>query len=124
MNRSCFGIHFKAEGRKLYRCLLDGEITAGINDGEACPHCLRKVDGTDHGEIEVQTRKVIQIIGCGDTLLPDIVYPGDKFQADQAMEAVKPHETQQDTWWCKGLDEEIGLWAYSCKWIRDHRLPK
>jgi hypothetical protein len=39
------------------------------------------------------------------------------------MRAVRVHEKLSDTWWCEGVDDEVGLWAYSEQFILSHSLP-
>ena len=42
---------------------------------------------------------------------------GIKFMDSQRMEVVRKHETLLNNWWCRGLDNEVGLWAYNTDFI-------
>ena len=55
--------------------------------------------------------------------LPRLVRQGALFQDAQKMRAVRPHEKMPKTWWCEGVTEEVGLWAYSVQFIAEHSLP-
>ncbi len=39
------------------------------------------------------------------------------------MRTVRVHEKLTDTWWCEGVDEKVGLWAYSEQFILKQSLP-
>lgn len=47
---------------------------------------------------------------------------GIKFMDSQRMEVVRKHETLPNNWWCRGLDNEVGLWAYSAEFIIKHYI--
>lgn len=49
--------------------------------------------------------------------------PGMLFKCAQTMRAVSVHEKLPDTWWCEGVDEEVGLWAYSAQFVLEYQLP-
>jgi len=50
------------------------------------------------------------------------VKPGDRFLGDQRMEVVRECETMLENWWCKGLDDEVGLWVYSSYYILKNKI--
>ena len=47
---------------------------------------------------------------------------GMLFKDAQTMRTVREHEKFEDTWWCEGVDEEVGLWAYSTAFIISQSL--
>ena len=53
-----------------------------------------------------------------------IVTVGMLFEDAQTMRAVREHETLENNWWCEGVDEEVGLWAYSSTFILKNQLAK
>jgi hypothetical protein len=50
------------------------------------------------------------------------VKPGMLFKDAQTMRAVQEHETLAENWWCEGVDEAVGLWAYSSQDILKQQL--
>lgn len=48
MNHSCHGEFFTDAGVRKYRCFADSSITAAaVSNGDQCPCCGRKIDGTE-----------------------------------------------------------------------------
>ena len=45
---------------------------------------------------------------------------GRIFQDAQVMKVISRHEKFEDTWWCEGVQEAVGLWAYSGQFILNH----
>jgi len=44
------------------------------------------------------------------------------FKDAQTMRTVRVHKKIADTWWCEGVDDDVGLWAYSEQFILSHSL--
>jgi hypothetical protein len=67
----------------------------------------------------MKTTKSKRLARCS----PPTCSAGLLFKDAQTMRAVRLHEKLTDTWWCEGVDEEVGLWAYSVTFILSHSLP-
>lgn len=51
-NRDCNGDFYEVDGERWYRCLWDGAVVAAANaSGGSCPHCERKIDASDQGQV-------------------------------------------------------------------------
>ena len=51
------------------------------------------------------------------------VVPGMRFFSDQLQEVVRKHETMPNNWWCRGLQDNLGLWAYHRDTILSNLRP-
>jgi len=69
-NRDCNGDFFTAEGARYYRCLWDSTTILAPTNGDKCPRCERKIDGTEAGEWEVRTVRLAVSPGGMELRLP------------------------------------------------------
>lgn len=53
---------------------------------------------------------------------PPPVCPGMLFSDAQTMRVVRSHERMPGDWWCEGVDEDVGLFAYSETFIRKNHI--
>ncbi len=56
-NRNCNGKFFRIIDEQWYRCMWDGALMkirwfGSLKNGDKCPNCQRKIDGTDAGPAE------------------------------------------------------------------------
>jgi len=54
----------------------------------------------------------------------DQVKPGMRFFSGQTFKVVRKHEKLPGDWWCRGVEADIGLWAYSETTILKNRTGK
>lgn len=55
--------------------------------------------------------------------LEKTVKPKMRFFYDQLHEVVRKHETIPGDWWCRGVEDEIGLWTFSEETILKNQRP-
>ena len=60
-NRDCEGDFFSADGIRYYRCMWDGAVLVAPDLGGQCPNCNRNINASDHGKLEIHTRRFVVV---------------------------------------------------------------
>mgnify|MGYP001060149799 CR=1 FL=1 len=73
-NRDCNGDFYEINGSRWYRCLWDSTVIPAANcEGGSCPHCERRIEATDHGQVKTR-----------EFLVTDAFYGGRWFEHSTA----------------------------------------
>lgn len=64
-NKYCEGDLFEVEGKKYYRCLLDGTVMEAPMPWDKCPRCERETFAQSHGTLEVRTQRYVVFPSTG-----------------------------------------------------------
>ena len=106
------GWHENEDGQWETDCSMEFEFNSGTpvqNNFDHCPYCGKPL----------QQIPFVPLDDGSQSVRKEMV-----FKDAQKMRTVREHETLPDTWWCEGVEEEVGLWAYSSRFILDHHLPE